>query len=206
MRRDFTKRLCDLLLGIPGTIALAPLMLVVAIAVALRLGRPIVFKQIRSGKEGHPFTLYKFRTMRDLRDQSGQLIPDQQRLTPFGAWLRSTSLDELPELLNVMKGEMSLVGPRPLLMQYLDRYTPAQARRHEIRPGLTGWAQVSGRNALTWEERFALDIWYIDHWSFTLDLRILMLTLAQVVQRKGIAHPGQATMQEFVGSSPETRL
>jgi lipopolysaccharide/colanic/teichoic acid biosynthesis glycosyltransferase len=180
-------------------------MLIVAIAITLRLGRPILFKQQRPGRDGRPFTIYKFRTMHDLRDSTGQLLPDQQRLTPFGAWLRSTSLDELPELFNVVVGDMSLVGPRPLLMQYLDRYTPAQARRHQVRPGITGWAQVCGRNTLTWEERFALDVRYIDQWSLMLDVRILLITAAQVIRRNGITHPGQATMQEFGSACSETK-
>jgi sugar transferase EpsL len=200
MNRDRAKRTFDLALTIPALLALAPLLLLVAVAVALRLGRPILFRQVRPGLHGEPFTIYKFRTMRDARDATGQPLPDAARLTPFGHFLRSTSLDELPGLVNVLRGEMSLVGPRPLLMQYLDRYTPAQARRHEVRPGLTGWAQVHGRNALSWEERFALDVWYVDHRSLALDLRILLLTVARVLRRDGIAQPGQATMQEFLGS------
>jgi sugar transferase EpsL len=200
MKHDRAKRLFDLALTIPALILLAPVALAVAVAVALRLGRPVIYRQVRPGLGGKPFTIYKFRTMRDARDAAGHVLPDAARLTPFGQFLRSTSLDELPELVNVLRGEMSLVGPRPLLMQYLDRYTPEQARRHEVRPGLTGWAQIQGRNALTWEERFALDIWYVEHRSLALDLRILLLTVARVLRREGIIHPGQATMQEFMGS------
>ena len=200
MRRDRTKRLFDLALTIPALILLTPVIAIIAVAVATRLGRPIFFAQQRPGLGGKPFVLFKFRTMLDARDVTGEMLPDAARLTPFGRFLRSTSLDELPELINVLRGEMSLVGPRPLLMQYLDRYTPEQARRHEVCPGLTGWAQVHGRNALTWEERFALDIWYVEHRSIALDLRILLMTVARVLRRDGIAQPGQATMQEFMGS------
>lgn len=203
MARDATKRIFDLALTIPALIVLAPLMLVVAAAVALRLGRPVLFRQQRPGRGGKPFVIYKFRTMRDAHDASGRPLPDAERLTAFGRLIRSTSLDELPGLFNVLRGDMSLVGPRPLLMQYLGRYTPEQARRHEVRPGLTGWAQVNGRNALSWEERFALDVWYVDHRSLALDLHILILTVARVLRRDGIAQPGQATMLEFTGS--ETR-
>ncbi|MFN8517348.1 MAG: sugar transferase [Thermomicrobiales bacterium] len=200
MNRDRAKRLFDLALTIPALILLAPVMLIVAVAVALRLGRPVLFRQTRAGLHGQPFVLYKFRTMRDARDDADQPLPDDARLTPLGHRLRATSLDELPELVNVLRGEMSLVGPRPLLLHYLDRYTPEQARRHEVRPGLTGWAQVRGRNALTWEERFALDVWYVDHRTLALDLRILLLTVASVLRREGIAQPGHATMQEFMGT------
>lgn len=202
MNRDRAKRLFDLALTIPALILLAPVMLAVAVAIALRLGRPLLFRQVRPGLYGKPFTIYKFRTMRDARDAAGHPLPDAARLTPFGTFLRSTSLDELPELVNVLRGEMSLVGPRPLLMQYLDRYTPGQARRHDVRPGLTGWAQVRGRNALTWEDRFALDLWYVEHHTLALDLRILLLTAASVLRRKNIAQPGHATMPEFMGTPP----
>ena len=160
----------------------------------------MLFKQVRPGLQGKPFTLYKFRTMTDARDQEGNLLPDTARLTKLGRFLRSTSLDELPELWNVIKGDMSLVGPRPLLMQYLDRYTPEQARRHETKPGLTGWAQVNGRNAISWEEKFDLDIWYVDYCSLFLDVRIILLTLLKVFRREGIAADGEATMPEFMGS------
>jgi sugar transferase EpsL len=174
--------------------------LLVAAFVWVFLGRPVFFRQQRPGLHGKPFVMYKFRTMRDLHDADGKPLPDAQRLTRFGRFLRSTSLDELPELINVLKGEMSLVGPRPLLMQYLDRYTAEQMRRHDVKPGITGWAQVNGRNATTWERRFALDVWYVDNWSFTLDLKIIAMTFQKSITREGIAQPGQATMTEFMGS------
>jgi sugar transferase EpsL len=175
----------------------------VALAVRRLLGSPVLFRQQRPGLHGKPFTLLKFRTMADARDPYGKLLPDAQRLTPLGRFLRSTSLDELPELVNVMRGEMSLVGPRPLLMQYLGRYTPEQARRHEVKPGITGWAQVNGRNALSWEDKFALDVWYVDHHTLWLDLKIIFLTLLKIIKRHGINHPGEATMQAFTRSNPE---
>jgi sugar transferase EpsL len=171
------------------------------ILVRLQLGQPVLFRQLRPGMHGRPFTLYKFRTMTDACDASGCLLPDSQRITPFGRFLRSTSLDELPELWNVLRGDMSLFGPRPLLMQYLDRYTPEQARRHEVRPGLTGWAQVHGRNAISWDEKFALDVWYVDHVSFWLDLHIAFLTVWTVLRRAGINAAGEATMSEFLGNT-----
>ena len=195
------KRLFDLLVTIPALLVLAPFLLLLALLVRLKLGAPVLFRQQRPGLHGKPFTLYKFRTMTDARDAQGHLLPDAQRLTAFGRFLRSSSLDELPEFFNVLKGEMSLVGPRPLLMQYLDRYTPEQARRHEVRPGITGWAQVNGRNALTWEEKFALDVWYVDHASLWLDLKIIALTVWKLLTREGISHPGEATMTEFMGNS-----
>lgn len=170
----------------------------------MALGRRVVFSQIRPGLHGRPFTLFKFRTMRDQRDSYGGLLPDEERLTRFGQFLRSTSLDELPELLNVLRGEMSLVGPRPLLMEYLDRYTPNQARRHEVKPGITGWAQVNGRNGLTWEEKFELDVWYVDNWSIRLDLTILWLTVVKVCRREGVTAKGFATMPEFTGRRPRS--
>jgi len=171
----------------------------IALAVRLRLGVPVLFRQRRPGLHGQPFTLLKFRTMTGARDAAGNLLPDAERLTPLGRFLRATSLDELPELLNVLKGEMSLVGPRPLLLEYLTRYTPEQARRHDVRPGITGWAQVNGRNALSWEHKFALDVWYVDHVSLGLDLKILVLTALRVLARQGISQPGHATMEEFLG-------
>ncbi len=164
------------------------------------MGRPIFFKQVRPGLYGKPFVLYKFRTMLDLRDQTGKMLPDERRLTSFGRWLRSTSLDELPVLFNVLKGDMSLVGPRPLLMEYLDRYTTEQARRHEVKPGITGWAQINGRNAISWEEKFALDVWYVDNWSLLLDFRIIFLTILKVLKHEGISADGHVTMPEFKGS------
>jgi lipopolysaccharide/colanic/teichoic acid biosynthesis glycosyltransferase len=197
------KRIFDLLLTIPGLVLASPVLLVIALLVGWQHGRPILFRQVRPGLGGKPFTMYKFRTMTDRRDSQGNLLPDEMRLTRLGRFLRATSLDELPELFNVLRGEMSLVGPRPLLMQYLERYTPQQARRHETLPGITGWAQINGRNALTWEDKFRLDVWYIDHWSLWLDLKILLVTLWKVLRREGISQPGQATAEEFMGSIPE---
>jgi lipopolysaccharide/colanic/teichoic acid biosynthesis glycosyltransferase len=193
------KRAFDLVGALAGLTALSPVLLIVAAAVALRLGRPVLFRQRRPGRDGRVFWLLKFRTMTEARDSDGRLRPDAERLTPFGRALRRLSLDELPELLNVLRGDMSLVGPRPLLVQYLERYTATQARRHEVRPGITGWAQVNGRNALTWDERFALDVWYVDHVSLSLDLRILLKTVRSVWTRDGISAPGHATMDEFLG-------
>lgn len=197
--RSYGKRLFDLLVTLPALLVLAPFLLLLALLVRLKLGAPILFRQQRPGLHGRAFTLYKLRTMTDARDADGNLLPDAKRLTSFGRFLRSSSLDELPEFFNVLKGDMSLVGPRPLLMQYLDRYTPEQARRHEVRPGITGWAQVNGRNALTWEEKFALDVWYVDNRSLWLDVKILAMTVWQVLKREGISHPGEATMAEFMG-------
>lgn len=200
------KRLFDLGITISATLLLSPLIVFIAILAHIRLGRPILFTQTRPGLHGKPFTIYKFRTMTNERDADGHLLPDAQRLTPFGRFLRSTSLDELPELFNVLKGDMSLVGPRPLLMQYLDRYTPEQARRHEVRPGITGWAQINGRNALSWEEKFALDVWYVDNCSLWLDIRIIALTVWKVLRREGISHQGEATMAEFDGINSSSRI
>jgi len=194
------KRLLDILASGFLLCVLSPVLVCLALLVRLLLGAPILFRQLRPGLNGRPFEILKFRTMIDARDAEGRPRPDGERLTRFGSFLRATSLDELPELLNVLKGEMSLVGPRPLLMQYLDRYTPEQARRHEVRPGITGWAQVNGRNAITWEEKFRLDVWYVDHQSLWLDLRILALTVWKVVRREGISQAGEATMPEFVGT------
>jgi len=193
------KRALDLFLVLAALPLLSPLLGVVALLVRLRLGAPVLFRQQRPGLAGQPFTLFKFRTMTGARDACGNLLPDDRRLTPLGRFLRATSLDELPELFNVLRGEMSLVGPRPLLVQYLERYTPQQARRHQVRPGITGWAQVNGRNALTWEEKFALDVWYVDRQSLWLDLKIVALTICKIVKREGISQPGQATVQEFMG-------
>ncbi|WP_419662633.1 undecaprenyl-phosphate galactose phosphotransferase [Desulfosarcina variabilis str. Montpellier] len=191
------KRLFDLVLTVPAFLILSPLLLSIATSIRLIIGQPILFSQTRPGLDGMPFTLYKFRTMTDARDEKGNLLPDADRLTPLGRFLRSTSLDELPELINILKGDMSIVGPRPLLMQYLDRYTPEQARRHEVKPGLTGWAQINGRNAISWEEKFALDVWYVDHRSFWLDLKIIALTVLKVLRREGISAEGEATASEF---------
>ena len=193
------KRTLDLVLSLLALIVLAPFLLILAAVIRWRLGSPVLFRQERPGMGGRPFMMFKFRTMLDRTGADGQPLPDAERLTPFGRRLRGTSLDELPELLNVIRGDMSLVGPRPLLMRYLDRYTPEQSRRHEVRPGLTGWAQVNGRNALAWEAKFALDVWYVDHRSLALDLRILWLTVVKVVRREGISAAGDATMPEFMG-------
>lgn len=191
------KRLFDLVLVLLSSPLWVPVLAVLALVVRWKLGAPVFFRQARPGLQGNIFEMVKFRTMTDERDASGQLLPDAVRLTPFGRWLRATSLDELPELWNVVKGEMSLVGPRPLLVRYLDRYSPEQRRRHDVPPGITGWAQVNGRNALRWEEKFALDVWYVDHRSLALDVRILFLTFARVLRRDGVAAPGEATMPEF---------
>ena len=194
------KRALDVLIAAVALALLSPLVLAVALAVRLRLGSPVLFRQQRPGLSGEPFTILKFRTMKDATDAEGRPLPDAERLTPLGRILRATSLDELPELVNVIKGDMSLVGPRPLLMQYLERYTPEQTRRHEVRPGITGWAQVHGRNALTWEEKFDLDVWYVDNRTLWLDLRILAMTVASVLRREGISQPGSATAEEFTGT------
>lgn len=197
------KRLLDVVAAAALLALLSPLLCVIALLVRLRLGAPVLFRQMRPGLRGDPFTIYKFRTMSNERDEAGQLQPDGQRLTKLGLFLRSTSLDELPELVNVLKGDMSLVGPRPLLMQYLELYSPLQARRHEVRPGITGWAQVNGRNALTWEDKFALDVWYVDHISVGLDLKIMALTLWKTLRREGITQPGHATVEYFQGTRHE---
>jgi len=200
MYRMFAKRLLDLVLAVPALVILSPVMLFAAVLVRATLGSPVIFFQQRPGLDGRPFRLLKFRTMLESRDEDGNLLPDPARLTPLGRFLRSTSIDELPEMLNVLKGEMSLVGPRPLLMQYVERYTPFQMRRHEAKPGITGWAQVNGRNALTWEQKFDLDVWYVDHMTLLLDLKILILTLWKILTRESISHGGCATMPEFLGS------
>ena len=197
----FLKRQIDIVVAAGGLLLLSPLLAAVAIAVRLTMGGPVLFCQQRPGLGGAPFTLYKFRTMLHARDKRGQQLPDDQRLTAVGRFLRSTSLDELPELFNVLRGEMSLVGPRPLLMEYLDRYTEEQARRHETIPGITGWAQINGRNHLTWDERFKLDVWYVDHWSLWLDFTILFRTLRKVITAEGVAAPGHSTMPLFRGTS-----
>jgi sugar transferase EpsL len=196
--RAFGKRALDAVASLVGVIVLWPLMALLALLVRIRIGAPVLFRQQRPGLSGQPFVLLKFRTMTEARDSQGVLLPDAERMPPFGRFLRSTSLDELPELINVARGEMSLVGPRPLLMQYLGRYTPKQMRRHDVRPGITGWAQVNGRNALTWEQKFDLDVWYVDHLSLGLDLKILALTFWKALKREGISQPGQATAEEFL--------
>ena len=191
------KRLFDLVLVLLTAWLWFPTLLLVTLLVKVKLGAPILFRQKRPGKNGAIFELIKFRSMTDACDALGNFLSDAERLTPFGRWLRATSLDELPELINVIKGDMSLVGPRPLLIEYLERYTPEQARRHEVRPGLTGWAQVNGRNTLSWEEKFKLDVWYVDHQTLWLDFRILLLTLKKIVAQDGISAVGEATMPEF---------
>jgi len=194
------KRVFDLLVTVPALVLLSPVIGVLALLVRINLGKPVLFRQQRPGLNGRVFTLYKFRSMRDALDPTGLPLPDEARLTRFGRIMRAASLDELPELWNVLRGEMSLVGPRPLLVQYLDRYSPEQARRHEVLPGITGWAQINGRNALTWEEKFRLDVWYVDHWTLGLDLKILARTVWKVLSREGISAPGQATTGEFMGT------
>jgi lipopolysaccharide/colanic/teichoic acid biosynthesis glycosyltransferase len=199
------KRAFDLALTLPGLLLTSPILAVIALLVWIYHGRPVIFRQKRPGYQGQPFYLFKFRTMTDARDLRGSPLPDEQRLTPLGRFLRSTSLDELPELFNVVRGEMSLVGPRPLLIQYLERYSPEQMRRHNTPPGITGWAQINGRNALTWEDKFRLDVWYVDNWSIGLDLKILLLTLWKVLKREGISQPGFVSAEEFMGNG-ESRV
>jgi lipopolysaccharide/colanic/teichoic acid biosynthesis glycosyltransferase len=195
-----SKRVFDLALTIPGVVVLSPFLGILALLVRWKLGSPVIFSQDRPGRHGHIFRFYKFRSMNDARDAQGRLLPDEQRLTPLGKRMRAWSLDELPSCVNILRGEMSLVGPRPLLERYLERYSPEQARRHEVLPGITGWAQVNGRNALTWEDKFRFDVWYVDHWSLWLDIKILVLTLWKVLRREGISQPGYATAEEFMGS------
>lgn len=196
------KRLFDFVVSLLALLLLSPFLLVVAVLVIIFHGWPVLFRQQRPGYRGRLFYIYKFRTMSNARDKAGNLLPDAQRLTPLGRFLRSSSIDELPEFFNILKGEMSFVGPRPLLTQYLERYSPEQARRHDIMPGLTGWAQINGRNALTWEEKFKLDVWYVDNWSFWLDIKIILLTFVKVFKREGISQPGHATAEEFMGNPP----
>jgi sugar transferase EpsL len=195
-----TKRIVDILVSAIGLVALAPLLALLAFLIIVSQGSPILFRQQRPGLRGEPFMLYKFRTMREYGTTEGRMRSDADRLTPFGRLLRRSSLDELPELYNVLRGEMSLVGPRPLLMEYLTLYTPEQARRHEVRPGLTGWAQVCGRNALSWEERFRLDVWYVDNRTLWLDMRIMVLTVWRIITGEGISEHGQVTMSKFRGT------
>jgi lipopolysaccharide/colanic/teichoic acid biosynthesis glycosyltransferase len=194
------KRIFDLLVTFFAVLILSPVFLIVALSLWISEGRPLFFRQRRPGFKGRIFLCNKFRTMRQSVDEKGVPLPDAQRISALGAFLRSTSLDELPELFNVLVGEMSLVGPRPLLVAYLDRYSPEQARRHDVYPGITGWAQINGRNALAWEDRFRYDVWYVEHWSFGLDIKILILTVWKVLTREGINQPGQATAEEFKGS------
>lgn len=197
-------RLLDIMTAIMLLIVLSPVMLVFALIIALTMGRPVIFRQKRPGRNGLIFNLYKFRTMTDKRGPDGHLLPDEQRLTQIGKFIRATSIDELPQFWNIIKGNMSLVGPRPLLAEYLELYTPRQARRHEVRPGITGWAQVNGRNAISWEEKFEMDVWYVDHKSLLLDIRILAMTCVKVLRRKGISAENEATMSKFTGSSLQT--
>jgi len=196
------KRLFDLTAAAGALLLLSPVIALVAWKVRKNLGGPVLFRQQRPGRGGKPFEMVKFRTMRDAVDAQGNVLPDAQRITPFGSFLRASSLDELPELWNVLKGEMSLVGPRPLLMEYLPLYSPEQYRRHELRPGVTGWAQINGRNALSWDEKFKLDVWYVDNSSFLLDLKILFLTVKKVLKRDGISGEGEVTMSKFTGNRP----
>lgn len=193
------KRLLDFMVALFGLAVLSPILLVVAVMIRAQMGSPIFFRQVRPGRGGQPFEMVKFRTMRDAVDGAGNPLPDAERLTRLGQWLRATSIDELPELWNVLVGDMSLVGPRPLLTEYLPLYSPEQARRHAVRPGITGWAQVCGRNAISWREKFELDVWYVEHQSLGLDLKILVLTVAKVLLREGIAADGEATMSKFTG-------
>ena len=195
-----SKRLFDLIASTLALIVLSPVLALTALLVRIQLGGPILFRQQRPGYQGRPFHIFKFRTMIDRFAPDGSLLPDSERLTRFGRVLRSTSLDELPELFNILRGEMSVVGPRPLLMEYLPLYSTEQARRHGMPPGLTGWAQVNGRNALSWQDKFRLDVWYVDHWSFWLDLKIIFLTLVKVFKREGITQEGQATAEKFTGN------
>lgn len=197
------KRIFDLMLLLPGIIVISPLLLIIALMVRISHGSPVLFRQSRPGYRGELFVLYKFRTMTNARDKSGKMLADADRMTRLGRILRATSLDELPELYNVLRGELSLVGPRPLLVQYLERYTPEQARRHDMLPGITGWAQVNGRNNVSWENKFSLDVWYVDNWSLWLDIKILLLTPWKVLVREGINEPGNATAREFLGTQSD---
>ncbi len=194
------KRLLDYILTLPFLLIFAPIYLLISVLISIFLGKPIFFTQIRPGFKARPFKLFKFRTMRHLIDAQGRSLPDEERLTRLGKFLRATSLDEFPELINVIKGEMSLVGPRPLLMEYLPRYSTEQARRHDVLPGITGWAQIHGRNTLSWEEKFELDVWYVEHWSLWLDIKILFTTFGKVLKQEGISQPGNATAEKFLGT------
>jgi sugar transferase EpsL len=208
--RSPAKRAIDVCGATAALAIFAPVLVLIALAIWRSLGRPVLFRQLRAGLYGRPFELLKFRTMTDARDAAGELRPDGERLTRLGSWLRASSLDELPQLVNVLCGDMSLVGPRPLLLDYLGHYSPEQARRHDVRPGITGWASVHGRNAMSWERRFALDVWYVDHWSLRLDFKILLMTVVTVLKREGISASGHATMPRFdedagMAARPERR-
>jgi lipopolysaccharide/colanic/teichoic acid biosynthesis glycosyltransferase len=198
-----SKRLFDLILTIPGLVLISPILFVISILIRIKLGKPILFRQVRPGYQNRLFTVFKFRTMTDERDEGGNLFSDKDRITPFGRFMRNLSIDELPELINVLRGEMSLVGPRPLLLKYLERYSPEQIRRHEVLPGMTGWAQINGRNTITWQDKFRFDVWYVDNMSIWLDIKILALTLWKVVRREGISQEGHATAEEFMGNSSD---
>ena len=197
------KQTFDFTISILALVFLSPVLGLIGLLVRLTLGSPVLFRQTRPGLKGKPFTIYKFRTMTDERDGDGHLLPDGKRLIRLGRFVRKTSMDELPELFNVIKGDMSIVGPRPLLTQYLERYTPEQARRHEVKPGITGWAQVNGRNAIPWEDKFKLDVWYVDNWSMWLDVKIIWMTIKIVVSREGISQEGHSTMEYFMGYEKE---
>lgn len=197
----FSKRIFDMIFASAGLILISPILIVISFLVWFKIGLPIFFKQKRPGYKEKPFWIYKFRTMSDKRDQNGKLLPDKYRISSLGKFLRAFSLDELPELLNIIRGEMSFVGPRPLLMEYLNRYSITQRRRHEVLPGITGWAQINGRNVLSWEEKFRFDVWYVDNWSFLLDIKILVITIWKVITREGISQPGHATSEKFRGNN-----
>lgn len=206
MLSRFIKTGVDRLLSAIALIILSPFILVLAIAIYFNMGSPVVFSQPRGGKNNTVFTFYKFRTMTDERDSEGNLLPDMQRLTPLGQFLRQTSLDELPQLWNIFRGDMSFVGPRPFIARYLERYTPEQARRHAVNPGITGWAQINGRNSITWEEKFQLDLWYIDHWSLWLDLKILLQTVTKILTKEGVDEDQNTTMTEFIGTAKQKSM
>ncbi len=199
-RPPLTKRLFDILASGAALLLLSPFLLIIALLIFINAGSPVLFSQVRPGYKGKLFKLYKFRSMRNALDEHGTPLPDARRLFGLGRFLRATSLDELPELYNVLRGEMSLVGPRPLLVQYLARYSAEQMRRHDMPPGITGWAQINGRNAISWPDKFALDVWYVDNWSFLLDLKIIFLTISKILKREGISQPGEATASEFIGN------
>lgn len=206
MKRDgkttpLIKRVFDIIFALIAVVLLSPVFLVVSIVIVISDGFPVFFTQVRPGKNGVPFKLHKFRSMKKAQDQKIELSTDGERITKFGYFLRRTSVDELPELFSVLEGKMSIVGPRPLLMQYLERYSGEQARRHEVLPGITGWAQINGRNTISWEEKFRLDIWYVDHWTFCLDIKIILQTVWKVIKGEGISQPGRATMDEFMGNA-----